>query len=64
MTIYWTEREKVLLAFERKWLIHMWLMFDGNLSHIAEAGAIDRKTVYRIMKRTGLTRGIISELIG
>lgn len=63
MSKYWNDRMEAQLIFERKWLLKMCLLFDCNISKVAQAGGIDRTTVYHMMDRLELTRTKILRII-
>lgn len=52
---YHVDKDEALRQFELKWLLKMYLMFDGNISKMAEAGGLNRGTIYRMMRRCGVT---------
>ena len=49
-----TAKRKWLETFEKKYFSDILKDSNGNISHAAKKAGIDRKTIYRIMKRHGL----------
>jgi DNA-binding NtrC family response regulator len=47
-------KRKWLESFEKKYFSDLLKEFNGNISRAAQKAGIDRKTIYRIMKRHGL----------
>lgn len=60
---YWVGREQAQEEYERKWLVKMAVKWDCNITEMAEHGGVDRTTIYRIMKRVGLTKEDLLRLI-
>jgi len=48
-------KAKVIDEFEKAYLLEMLKRFDGNISKMAKAIGINRKTIYRLMKHHGIS---------
>jgi DNA-binding NtrC family response regulator len=50
-------KDQLIEAFERKYLIDLIDRHGGNVSRAARAADMDRKSITRLMKKHGITRG-------
>jgi transcriptional regulator with PAS, ATPase and Fis domain len=50
-------KEQLIEAFERQYLIDLIDRHDGNVSKAANSAGMDRKSITRLMKKHGITRG-------
>ena len=55
-------RERVIAAFERRYLTWLVNRVGGNMSQVARVAGVDRTTLYRLMERHGLQRETITVL--
>ena len=53
---YFAARERLLTAFDRRFLARLVAMADGNLAKAARLASVDRTTLYRLLERYGLQR--------
>src|SRR2546426_6650237 len=53
---YFAARERLLTAFDRRFLARLVAMADGNLAKAARLASVDRTTPYRLLERYGLQR--------
>src|SRR3989449_3060210 len=53
---YFAARERLLTAFDRRFLARLVAMADGNLAKAARLASVDRTTLYRLWERYGLQR--------
>jgi DNA-binding NtrC family response regulator len=59
---YHAARERVIAAFERRYLTWLVNRVGGNMSKVARVAGVDRTTLYRLMERHGLQRETITVL--
>jgi DNA-binding NtrC family response regulator len=57
---YHAARERLLSAFERRYLTRLVQQAGGNMSKAARIAGVDRTTLYRLMERHGLERGLLA----
>jgi DNA-binding NtrC family response regulator len=57
---YHAARERVIAAFERRYLTWLVNRVGGNMSKAARVAGVDRTTLYRLMERHGLQRETIT----
>jgi DNA-binding NtrC family response regulator len=57
---YHSARERVIAAFERRYLTWLVNRVGGNMSKAARVAGVDRTTLYRLMERHGLQRETIT----
>jgi DNA-binding NtrC family response regulator len=57
---YHTARDRVVASFERRYLTWLVNRAGGNMSKAARLAGVDRTTLYRLMERHGLQRGMIT----
>jgi DNA-binding NtrC family response regulator len=53
---YYTSRDRVLAEFERRYLLRLVDRAGGNMCQAARMGGIDRTTLYRLLKHSGIQR--------
>ena len=56
MNNYHDSRQRALDTFEKKWILGMAVLWDFNVSQIAREGGVDRSTVYRLIRKYGVSR--------
>ncbi|HLZ44678.1 MAG TPA: helix-turn-helix domain-containing protein [Gemmatimonadales bacterium] len=59
---YYAARDRVVAAFELRYLTHVLVQSGGNMSRAARVAGVDRTTLYRLLKRHGLGREVLSGL--
>jgi DNA-binding NtrC family response regulator len=59
---YHAARDRVIAAFERRYLTWLVNRVGGNMSKAARVAGVDRTTLYRLMERHGLQRETITVL--
>ena len=57
---YHAARERLLSAFERRYLTRLVQQAGGNMSKAARIAGVDRTTLYRLMERHGLERNLLA----
>ena len=57
---YHAARERLLSAFERRYLTRLVQQACGNMSKAARIAGVDRTTLYRLMERHGLERNLLA----
>jgi DNA-binding NtrC family response regulator len=57
---YHAARERLLSAFERRYLSRLVQQAGGNMSKAARIAGVDRTTLYRLMERHGLERNLLA----
>jgi DNA-binding NtrC family response regulator len=57
---YHAARERLLSSFERRYLTRLVQQAGGNMSKAARIAGVDRTTLYRLMERHGLERGLLA----
>lgn len=57
--LYHAERRRVMRAFEIEYVWRLLKLARGNMSEAARIAQIDRKHLWRIMRRTGIRVEII-----
>ncbi len=56
---YHQARERLIGAFERRYLTRLVQLAGGNMSKAARVAGVDRTTLYRLMERHGLRRELL-----
>ena len=57
---YHMARERLIGAFERRYLTRLVQLTGGNMSKAARIAGVDRTTLYRLMERHGLRRDLLN----
>jgi DNA-binding NtrC family response regulator len=57
---YHAARDRLLSAFERRYLTRLVQQAGGNMSKAARIAGVDRTTLYRLMERHGLERNLLT----
>jgi DNA-binding NtrC family response regulator len=57
---YHAARERLLSAFERRYLARLVQQAGGNMSKAARIAGVDRTTLYRLMERHSLERHLLA----
>ena len=61
---YHQARERLIGAFERRYLTRLVSQTSGNMSNAARIAGVDRTTLYRLMERHGLRRELLGTADG
>jgi len=57
---YYAGRDRLLAAFDKRYLTRVVIRAGGNLSKAARLAKVDRTTFYRLMERHGLQRDLLA----
>jgi DNA-binding NtrC family response regulator len=60
---YHAARDRLLSAFERRYLTRLVQQAGGNMSKAARIAGVDRTTLYRLMERHGLERNLLTSAV-
>jgi DNA-binding NtrC family response regulator len=56
---YYVARDRLVAEFELRYLTQLVTQARGNMSKAARTAGVDRTTLYRLMERHGLHRGLL-----